>query len=95
MGRKVRKQINIDEAHETVLKLEAERLGISESEVIRRALDAMVAGEAEARRAEAITKHAELLAALDERRARTGPGSPYDFRREDAYEERLKPYDNI
>ena len=39
MSRKVRKQIYLDEEHDRALKRRAAELGVSESEVIRRALD--------------------------------------------------------
>jgi len=93
MARKVRKQINIDGAQETALKREATRLGVSESEIIRRAIDAWMKEDAEARRARAIAEHDEILDRIEARRAQAGPGKDYVFRREDAYEERMGRYD--
>lgn len=94
MGRKVRKQLNIDDLHEATLKAEAERLSISESEVLRQVLDAWIAEDADARRAAAIARHEEILRHVDERRSKIGPGADYTFRRDDAYEDRMKRYDH-
>ena len=41
----VRKQLYIDERHERELKRRAKALGISEADIVRQALDAMLAGE--------------------------------------------------
>ena len=42
----VRKQLYIDDRHERDLKRRARELGVSEAELVRRALDAALAGEA-------------------------------------------------
>ncbi len=93
MGRKVRKQLNIDEAQDLALKREAEKLGVSESEVLRRVLDAWTAGGVDRRRAHAVEGLRAIQARLEERRKELGPGEPYTWRRDDAYEDRLERYD--
>ena len=47
MGRMVRKQIVIDPGQERALETRAKELGVSQSELIRRAIDAMLAEEAD------------------------------------------------
>lgn len=60
----VRKQLYIDEAHEAALKEQAARTGLTEAEIVRRALDAHLAdvpGHAGAQRG-----RARAVAAMDE-----------------------------
>jgi Arc/MetJ-type ribon-helix-helix transcriptional regulator len=87
MGRKVRKQLNIDETQDLLLKREAERLGVSESEVVRRALDAWVREDAGSRRQRAVEGLRALQVKLDARRREHGPGEPYTWNRAELYEE--------
>jgi len=96
MGRKVRKQLNIDEAQDLALKREAERLGVSESEVVRRALEAWTSGALSEQREQPLAKLRAIQAKLDERWKQAGcPRVDYRFNRNDAYEDRLKRYEKL
>lgn len=89
MGRKVRKQINIELEHEAILREAAARYGVSESEIIRRALEAWSDEEFRERAEKARAEREELLELIRERHARQGLGETYRFNRMDAYEHRL------
>lgn len=93
MGRKVRKQLNIDEAQDLALKREAERLGVSESEVVRRALEAWTSGAAAEERGQPLAKLRAIQTKLEERRKELGPGKPYKWSRTDAYEDRPRHHE--
>jgi hypothetical protein len=96
MGRKVRKQLNIDEAQDLLLKREAERLGISESEVVRRALEAWVREDAGSRRRRAYQRLLDLQGVIEKRWIAAGrPVFDYTFNRQGLYDEdpRMKRYD--
>lgn len=90
MGRKVRKQLNIGEEQDRALKREAERLGVSESEVVRRVLGAWTASGRLAGEEPPIERMRALRRKLDERRAAVGSGKPYEWNRTDAYEDQLE-----
>lgn len=84
----VRKQLYIEERHEKALKRRAKALGVSEADIVRQALDAMLS---EGKRA-LVPGHNQALRELldratqfskDQKRSR----SPR-YRREDLYEER-------
>lgn len=83
----VRKQLYIEERQERALKRRAKALGISEADIVRQALDAVLVAEGEkpvgARHLEAL--HAVLETALQVSR---GHRLVEDVRREDLYEER-------
>lgn len=93
MSQMVRKQIYIQKSQEERLKRAAEARGVSEAEIIRRAL------ENELRRAGyrmAFDKDAwgRLYAAmLDMDKLPPVPQKPRDWKRDDLYEERMKRYD--
>lgn len=93
MSQMVRKQIYIQKSQEERLKRAAEARGVSEAEIIRRAL------ENELRRAGyrmAYDKDAwgRLYAAmLDMDKLPPVPQKPRDWKRDDLYEERMKRYD--
>ena len=85
----IRKQLYIEAHQEAALKRRARELGVSEAELVRRALDAALAGDA------GVLRHPgrfgaaeELLAALD-RIARTGTLAPDAYDREGLYAERM------
>lgn len=94
MGRMVRKQLYIDDEQDAALKAEAERLGVTQAEVVREAISAWL-DEARARtRDEAWADLLKTWAEIDAQAAAcTEPREPYKFRREDAYEDRMKRYD--
>lgn len=75
----VRKQVYLDEAQDRALKRHARELGVSEAEVVRRALDAVLqpAFAGSPLRGDLERLHA-LLREMDERTA--GHGFPADYR---------------
>lgn len=84
MARMVRKQLYIDSAQEGLLKSRAKRLGVTEAEVMRAALDAYFAAPGEA-----APGWERLAAALEKRRAEPPlPERPRRWSREEIYEER-------
>ena len=90
MGQMVRKQVYIEPAQEANLKKQAKKLGITEAEIIRRAIDRqMVLLVPALRDLSAWEREKEFIA---ERMAgKTLPGGR-KFKREETYEERLKRY---
>lgn len=98
MGRKVRKQLNIDEAQDLLLKRESERLGVSESEVVRRALDAWAREDAGSRRRRAYQRLLNLQEQIEKRWIAAGrPTFDYTFNRQELYDDdpRMKRYDDL
>jgi hypothetical protein len=98
MGRKVRKQLNIDEAQDLALKREAELLGVSESEVVRRVLDAWIQQDSGSRRRRAYQRLLDLQDEIEKRWIAAGrPTFDYTFNRQELYDEdpRMKRYDDL
>ena len=86
----VRKQLYIEEHQERALKRRAKALGVSEADIMRQALDAMLGS---ARNAAVVPQHRQALLEFLERASRfaaareAGPKAPR-YRREELYEER-------
>jgi hypothetical protein len=90
MGQMVRKQVYIEPAQEASLKKQAKKLGITEAEIIRRAIDRqMVHLVPTLRDLSAWEREKEFIA---ERMAGKPLPGGRKFKREEAYEERLKRY---
>jgi hypothetical protein len=87
MGRKIRKQIYLDERQDRLLKRQARLQGVSEAELIRRAVDSVVPRSA---RGGTNPGALDVLLCIARSRAAQGqlPGQR-DWRREDLYEDRL------
>ena len=90
MAQMIRKQVYIEPMQDTILKKRSRMLGITEAEVIRRAIDTQV-----------VLMHSGLRdqeawewekAFIAERMAGDHVSGGRKFRREDAYEERLSHY---
>ena len=86
----VRKQLYIEERQEQALKRRAKALGVSEADVVRQALDAMLGA---GRKAPVLPGHREALREVLERAsqfAASGQGLPKQarYRRDELYEER-------
>ena len=95
MTQMVRKQIYIHKRQDTLLKKQAQLRQASEAELIREAIDHAIHGNAAIRPfhrdPEAWEKARRFMLA---RRARSKAAtSPYRWKREDAYAERLSRYD--
>ena len=90
MAQMIRKQVYIEPMQDTILKKRSRMLGITEAEVIRRAIDTQVVLiHSRLRDQEAWEREKAFIAEL----MAGGPVSGCrKFRREDAYEERLSHY---
>ena len=91
MAHMIRKQVYIEPMQDTVLKKRSRMLGITEAEVIRRAIDSQVVlMHSRLRDQEAWEREKAFVA---ERMAGGPVSGGRKFRREDAYKERLLRYD--
>jgi len=90
MPRMVRKQIYIESRQDTTLKKQAKIFGITEAEIIRRAIDRQMASvRLDVRDIKAWEREKAFIA----KRIAKGPVSgSRRWRREEAYEERLMRY---
>lgn len=82
VARMVRKQLYVDEGQDAFLRCEAARLGVTQADVVRTAIDSLRSG------AQLDTRDASW----DELRglwakAAASAGAPYRFQRSDAYED--------
>lgn len=93
MAQMIRKQIYIQKSQEERLKKVAEERGVSEAEIIRRALENELkrAGYRLAYDAEAMKRLHQAM--LDQEKKDPVPQKKRDWTREDLYEERMKRYD--
>jgi len=93
MKNMVRKQIYIQKSQEERLKRAAEARGISEAEIIRRALENELkrAGYRLAYDSDAMKRLHKAMLAQDKKPP--VPKKKRDWKREDLYEERMKRYD--
>jgi hypothetical protein len=94
MARMLRKQIYIEKRQRTLLKRLAKKRGVSEAEIIRQAIDHEAAGRPDPVLPLDQDAWEEALAFMQARRKLGVQGTPYQWRREDAYEERLSRYDH-
>jgi hypothetical protein len=94
MKQMVRKQIYIQKNQEARLKKVAEERGVSEAEIIRRALETELkrAGYRLAYDNEAMQRLHKAM--LDQDKKPPVPQKKRDWTREDLYEERMKRYDH-
>ncbi len=91
MQQMVRKQIYIERRQEARLKRLARQQGVSEAEIIRRALDRELESGSRSSLRRNPDAWKEALAFMESRRRLAVPEQePYRWRREDAYEERLE-----
>jgi hypothetical protein len=94
MEQMIRKQIYILRRQQTLLKRAAKKRGVSEAEIIRRALDRELSASAALPLPSEIDPFEKAMLFIQERRAQVTPsGKPYRWRREDAYEERMNRLD--
>lgn len=83
MARMVRKQLYVDENQDAFLRTEAARLGVTQADVVRTAIDTL---RSETRLESRDAAWNELRTLWAE--AGASPGAPYRFNRSDAYEGR-------
>ena len=93
MAQMVRKQVYIQKNQEERLKKVAEARGVSEAEIIRRALEIELrrAGYRQAYDDEAFSKFLAFMQELDQRPP--VPQRKRNWTRDDLYEDRMKRYD--
>jgi plasmid stability protein len=83
MGRMIRKQFNIDDAMGEALRIRATTLGVSQSALMRQALDSLFAGPEGLSERDA---RWQQLMALSEERRRTLPSSVRTWTRDEIHE---------
>lgn len=83
----IRKQLYLDERHERMLKQRAAEQGLSEAELVRRALDLLLSQGSETIPSSRRAALAELLARADAAAAQ-GDRPGWRFDRDEIYEER-------
>ena len=90
MGRMIRKQVYIEPEQNALLKRRARELGLTESEIIRQAIEGALNGAYQ--RARAIAAWDAALAVARERAnlPDAGSGGPRGWTREELYDERPK-----
>jgi hypothetical protein len=88
MARMICKQVYIQKRQLILLKRLARRWGVSEAEVIRRAIDQQVQSAANLPRPPDPQALEAIIRFALERRRTSGPGEVYQWKREEAYEER-------
>jgi pyrroloquinoline quinone (PQQ) biosynthesis protein C len=88
----VRKQIYIHRRHADWLNQLAEARGVSEAEVVRQAIEREVTGQRSLAAIDSAQAWKAIVAFAEARRATAVEGAPYQWRREDAYEEREARY---
>lgn len=93
MSQMVRKQIYIHKRQQVLLDQLARARGVSQAEVIRRAIEREFSGDAPPATPPDRAAWDELLATLADRRRFGAAGAPYRWNREDAYQERERLYD--
>jgi hypothetical protein len=89
----IRKQLYIEPHQEEALKRRSRELGVSEAELVRRALDAALTGDPAALLHPGRTHAAARLVATLDAIARTGTLAPEAYDREDLYAERMSALD--
>jgi hypothetical protein len=92
MVQMVRKQIHIARHQQMLLARMAAARGVSEAEIIRRAIDREAMGEATQSVASDATALDEIIQFALSRRQQETAGAAYKWSREDAYSERLNRY---
>jgi hypothetical protein len=95
MADMVRKQVYLTQRQVAFLKRLAKRRGVSETEIMRQAIEREAAAEDVRLDSPPTSALNELVQAALERRDHGLTGEPYHWRREDAYEERLRKIEHV
>lgn len=93
MSEMVRKQIYIRKQQEESLKRISEARGLSEAEIVRQAIDREIGGAVKRSLIHDRSAWEAILEYLEKRKAAAEAGEAYQWRREDAYEERMAHLD--
>jgi hypothetical protein len=88
----VRKQIYIHKRHQIMLKRLAQARGLSEAEIVRRAIEREATGGATQSLAPDRSAWEEVLNFIATRQTLGSDGTPYRWDRQDAYQERENRY---
>jgi len=92
MSEMVRKQFYIHKRHQILLKKLARAKGVSEAEIIRQAIEHEAAGRERQPIAPDRTAWEEILVMVEARKALSVGTIPYDWDRQDAYQERERRF---
>jgi hypothetical protein len=95
MTQMIRKQIYIQKRQQTLLKRLAKARGTSEAEIIREAIDQQAAGGTAHQLPLDEAAWEQARAFIEKRRKQGVQGQPYQWRREDAYDERLSRFNQL
>lgn len=88
MSEMIRKQFYIHKRHQLLLRKLAQAKGVSEAEIVRQAIEHEAAGTERQILAPDRSAWEEILAAVEARKALGAQAVPYDWDRQDAYQER-------
>ena len=94
MAQMLRKQIYISKKQRTLLKRLSQLRGLSESEIIRQAIEREATSGGETPVMSDTDALEDVIAFALSRRDLETIGEPYHWRREDAYDERLNRYES-
>jgi hypothetical protein len=92
MSTKIRKQIYLEKRQDRLVKRLADARGVSEAEVIRQAIDREAGQRALQPAPLDFTALEAFIQCALERGLRGSSDQPYNWNRDDAYEERLRPF---
>lgn len=93
MSEMIRKQIYIRKQQDESLKRISEARGLSEAEIVRQAIDREIGGAVKRSMLHDRSAWEAILRYLEKRKAVEESGEAYQWRREDAYEERMTQLD--
>jgi hypothetical protein len=88
MSEMIRKQFYIHKRHQLLLRKLAQAKGVSEAEIIRQAIEHEAAGSERQTLVPDRSAWEEILAAVEARKALGTETAPYDWDRQDAYQQR-------
>jgi len=94
MSEMIRKQFFIHKRHQILLTKLSQAKGGSEAEIKRQAIEHEAAGSGQQNPALERTAWEEVLAAVEARRVSSEQAAPYNWDRQDAYEEREGCFDS-
>ncbi len=94
MSEMVRKQFYIHKRHQLLLRKLARAKGVSEAEIIRQAIEREAAGPERRPSAPDRTAWEEILRVVEARKALDSETMPYEWDRQDAYQERERRYEH-
>lgn len=93
MSEMIRKQFYIHKRHQLLLKKLAQAKGVSEAEIVRQAIEHEAAGAERRPLAPDRSAWEEILSAVEDRKSLDTEAIPYEWDRQDAYQEREGRYD--